>query len=133
MIGPNYWSTGILVTYIEGGTGGPVAAPEPRLWAAKAEFFDNGFCEIRSTEGEIHTRYSCPTIEEAIDLVKADVERLGIEWRPGTIYMRGDGEDEEFPPPADWRRIVNQQAERLGWEPSYRLETPVADAGERTR
>lgn len=122
MIGSRYWSTGISLTYLAGHTGGLAAAPEPREWAAKVEFFDDGFCEIRSTQGELVTRYQTPTLGEAVDLIKADVERLGIEWKAPTLYMRGDGADEEFPPPKNWRQLLAAECERIGWRSSYATE-----------
>lgn len=123
-----YWSTGITVKHHNG------------KWAASVDFLDNGFANDDpdkghiSTEGKLHTRYFIADGEQvdgltaAIDTVRADAERLGIIWRSDddvpTIYMKGDGEDPEWPAPDGWHELVNAQAERIGWTPSYRyLET----------
>jgi hypothetical protein len=119
-----YWSTGITVTYNEG------------RWSASVKFFDNGFTDDNpdtgqiSTEGTLHTGYFIADGEQvdgltaAIDTVKRDAERLGIIWRQDgtmpTVYMKGDGEDPEWPAPDGWRELVDAHAERLGWMPCYR-------------
>ena len=121
MIGTNYWATGITVRHHEG------------KWSATVEYLDAGFADDNadaqrvSTEGNLHTRYflrdgeHASALTVAIDVVKADAERLGIVWgTPGPfVYMKGDGEDETFPPPDGWRELVDAQARRLGWEPFY--------------
>ena len=94
MIGEQYWSTGIKVTYDRG------------KWGAECSFFDAGFCQDQSTEGTFKTRYFLPTLAAAIDLVKQDAERLGIVFRqsiPGcpTLYVEGDGEDAPVSLPKD--------------------------------
>jgi hypothetical protein len=119
VIGNGYWSTGITVTHVAGGTGGPASDPQPREWGAKAEFFDDGFCQTASTEGELRTRYTVGTLSEAVDLVRVDAERLGVVWKEPTIYMKGDGEDEEFPPPHGWKQLLADECQRLGWRDTY--------------
>lgn len=119
-----YWSTGITVKHHNG------------RWAASVDFLDAGFCnddpDARqvSTQGTLHTRYfvrdgeTVDGLTVAIDTMKRDAERLGIIWRSNddvpTIYMKGDGEDPEWPAPIRWRELVNAQAERIGWTPCYR-------------
>ena len=125
MIGSGYWSVGIEVVwrYAGGGDWG---------WAAKADFLDGGFCNDSaddgavSTEGTIRTRYAvregstADALTVVIDVLKADAERLGITWNDGaTVYYASDGEDEEYPPPDDWRELLGQQADRLGWKRLY--------------
>ena len=139
MIGNGYWSTGITVTWQYSGSG-------DYGWAASLEYLDDGFCNDDadvgrvSTEGTLHTRYAVRQGETAdaltvvIDTIKADAERLGIRWgavTPGaTVYYKGDGEDEDFPPPDGWREMVNAQAERLGWQSGYRMDAMVYVASE---
>lgn len=120
MVGDKYWSTGITVWHT--GVGAD-------FWAAKAEFFDGGFCDGMASEGEIRARYVGP-LAAVVDLVKADAERLGIQWGAlgdgGTIYYRGDGEHADIPgAPADWRERVNAEARRIGWHETYALRTPA--------
>jgi hypothetical protein len=120
MIGDGYWAIGIEVTYHEGRTASENGRRYEVPWSAKAQFFDNGFCETGSTEGVLHTRYTVPTLSDAIDLVKADVESLGITWvSTCTIYMTEDGEDEEHPPPEGWRELLAAECERIGWRSAY--------------
>jgi hypothetical protein len=137
MIGEGYWATGITVRYGYSGM-------DLYGWAAKVDFYDNGFCDddtdagAVSTQGTLKTRYlvregtgaDADSLAVAIDAVKRDAERLGISFPeravPPTVYYEGDVEDEECPPPPGWRGMVNEQAQRLGWRPMYRDE--AADA-----
>ena len=108
MIGNSYWSTGIIIEY----------DPYRDLWHATAEFYDDGFCQDESTEGEIHSRY-WTELETAIDNVKADTEKLGIEWQPtGQILSRQDGEGM----PANWKKILKAQADRINFNFPYQME-----------
>jgi len=120
MIGSSYGSTGITVvhTYAGGGEDG---------WAATLDYLDGGFCNdepgkgIVSTEGTLRTRYcvrdgSCADpLGTAIDVLRADAERMGILWREPCLYYRGDGESPDWPPPDGWRDMLAAQAERIGW------------------
>ena len=111
MTGNKYWSTGIILKYLE-----------PNRWAAKVQFFDNGTAsEDKSTKGTLTTSYFVG-LETAIDTIKADAERLGIEFKttPGRTGMpmllaHGDGESEDWPMPENWKEILAEQAERIGW------------------
>lgn len=127
MYGPTHWATGITISANERGDGAP-------RWGAKVEFYDGGFVDtedadagVISTEGEIRTKYfvgSTETIDgltAAIDTIKSDAERLGIEFRghfPGSVprlYVNGDGEWPHVWLPANWRGRLAAQARRLGW------------------
>lgn len=127
MIGDGYWATGITVRYLNGSG-----------WTAYVPFFDDGFigdddasAGIVSTQGRVETRYSFPGesgLGAAVDAVKRDAERLGVKFcnragTPPTVYYEGDGETDQWPPPADWRSIVSWQARRLGWRPAYASES----------
>lgn len=123
MIGNGYWSNGITVRYSDG------------RWSASVDYYDNGHCDDQaddarvSTEGTIHTRYflrdgkTADALTVAVDVVKADAERLGITWAtPGIgpfVYMLGDGDNGGRDVPDNWRELVDAQARRLGWEPMY--------------
>jgi hypothetical protein len=113
MIGPRYWSTGIMVR-----------SWDWDQWSVSLEFKDDGFCNHASTEGELKLRYVVFDLTAGIDQLKADAERMGIVWADilscPTIYMYGDGEDPDSFYPLNWREIVNEQAARLGWQPGYR-------------
>lgn len=110
-----YWSTGITICREYSG------------WKIYLKFFDGGFCEKDSTEGELRVRYLVKDEElsRAIDVLKADAERFGIDLKygtvHGTIYYEGDGEAESAcPPPKDWREIATREAERIGFRAIYK-------------
>lgn len=120
MIGERYWSIGIVLTY------------DRKNWGGEVEFYDNGFVDDDadagriSTEGILRSRYYIADGDHAsaltvvIDVLKADAERLGIQWRDSPhLHVKGDGEWEDFPPPEDWRLLLLQQSERIGWPPLY--------------
>lgn len=128
MIGNGHWATGITVawTYAGGGDYG---------WAAEVDYLDAGFCDDIpgtshiSTEGTLRTRYAVrntkdgeSSLASVIDVIKADAERLGLEWHEPRLYYRGDGEATDYPPPDDWRETLAAQSERLGWQHPYRTE-----------
>ena len=109
MIG-KYWSTGIVLRY--GYTGGG--------WVAYCEFQDSGHCQDESTQGHLTTRHYVP-LETAIDLLHKDATRLGIAFittglsSAPMLYYEDDGDSKEYPPPDNWRAILQEQAERIGW------------------
>jgi hypothetical protein len=112
MIGPRYWTTGVTIWRSESGR-----------WGVSLHFLDDGFADDRSTEGELKLRYLVEEDElsASIDLLLEDARRLGIEIGRAeaggaSVYYRGDGEDKRFPPPADWREILQGQCWRLGWK-----------------
>lgn len=133
MIGPRYWSTGITVRYMTGSDGS-------QRWGALLQFFDNGFCDDGpagiSTEGSLGSRYfvrdggGFAALPAVLDTLIADAGRLGIVF--GThgkpmLYVKGDGESdtEEYHP--QWRQLLREQAERLGWD-TYTDPADVVDA-----
>jgi hypothetical protein len=112
MIGNGYWATGITVHHGYAGSRG-------YGWGATLDFLDDGFMAEDSTQGTLCTRYYVTSLARAIDLIKADAERLGITFRQGDelpmLYYKGDGEDPDYPPPVGWRAMLADQAERIGW------------------
>lgn len=124
MIGNGYWAVGITVWH----------SPE-RGWRARVEYKDDGFVNDRpwagqiSTEGVLETRYwvddssAGDGLTVAVDLIKADAERLGITWKhmpevsSPTVYY--DENNEDYLPPDGWHGLMNAQAVRLGWPPYY--------------
>ncbi|MGI5247532.1 hypothetical protein [Dactylosporangium sp. CA-139066] len=117
MIGKSgsYWATGISVTY----------DAYRKTWGAGLDFLDDGFADDDtdsgriSTEGRLHTRYGVKdgqrtdALTAAIDVLLADAARLGIEFQDHNLYY--DDRSEVFPEPADWKRLHDEQIERLGW------------------
>ena len=117
MVGDGYTSTGIVLTWASWQHG--------RNWSASLTFEDDGALgEWQTTAGELHTRYFCPTAGDAIDLLKADAERLGIKWinpvpvhgGEAKLYYIGDGENPEWPPPPGGFEILLVEAKRIGWD-----------------
>lgn len=117
MIGNGYWSTGITLRYVDG------------CWEASLNFYDHGGgygdspdLGLVSTVGTLATRRRVGderAVSAVVDAMKADAERLGIVWRDPTVYMVGDGEHDSETYPPDWQRLVNEQAARIGWQPTY--------------
>jgi hypothetical protein len=115
MIGERYWATGITVSW------------DGSRWNADVDFYDDGFVDFGATQGHLGTRYGkegWAGLAAVVDVVKADAERLGIEFRhitgePPALWVPGDGEDGGLPD--GWQRQLADQAERLGWRSVYRV------------
>jgi hypothetical protein len=122
-----YWSTGITIRY---------RAPSndrPAMWGAALDYYDDGFAgdddpaaQRISTEGTLRTRYLVEDAEDTftlavvLDVLIADAAALGIALRgpsgdPPCLYVKGDGEHDDVELPDDWREILREQAERIGW------------------
>lgn len=121
-----YWSTGIVLTWQ------PERPGHAEAWSAHLDYLDEGFLDDEpaagriSTEGTLRTRYPVEDVDGVnvlavvLDVLIADAERLGIVWRNSVdgwpmLYYRGDGEDDDYPPPAGYRELLREQAERVGW------------------
>lgn len=120
MIGNGYWATGISLRWSNRHGG---------MWGATVNYYDDGFCSDDpdnsqiSTEGELRTRYlvrdgsNADALTVVIDTIVADAARLGINWREtcgsAQLYYEGDGEDADWPPPPDWKEMLDEQARRL--------------------
>lgn len=132
-----YWAVGITVTwnahaYGYGGQWKPG-------WRAEFSFYDDGFGGKDvdadhghvSTGGTLSTRYFIPDgettsgLSAAVDAILNDAKRLGIEFTHQALYYKGDGEDENFPPPPDWRRALAVEADRIGFHNGN--PTPIKD------
>lgn len=61
-------------------------------WASKALFSNMKFCDEECVEGEIKSRYYCPTIKESIQVLLDSLENMNIEVSPScdVIYLDGD-------------------------------------------
>lgn len=117
MIGSRYWYTGITVRHLAG-----------EGWAARLDFLDDGFAESGSTQGTLTTRYFEATLSAAVDLLRGDADRLGLQAGTGeigpTIYYEGDGESADAPPPPNWRQLLAAECARIGWEAPTFYEVP---------
>lgn len=125
-----YWSVGITVTW------SPRAHRSNNVtrsgWQASLDFLDDGFCDdntdagLVSTQGHLQTRYFVADGENesglgvALDVLLTDALRLGITFQDPMINYRGDGEDEDYPPPVGWKQDIAEQAHRLGWRTPYK-------------
>lgn len=128
----SYWTTGIVLRWHErSGSSNGVAHSG---WAATLDFYDSGFCDDDadtgrvSTEGTLrtlHTRYAVSDGETvsgltaAVDALITDARHLGITFNDPQLHYKGDGEDEECPPPPGWRGILAPEAARIGWRTPY--------------
>jgi hypothetical protein len=117
MMSDRLWTTGIEVQYGYRGN-------DTNGWWATIKFRSSStFGEVM--EGEIRTRHARMNIADAIDAVIEYANAMGVEFIkvgeaciPSITYI-GDGEWRDYPPPDNWRKIVDDQARRLGWEPLY--------------
>jgi hypothetical protein len=110
-----YWTTAINVSY----------DAYRETWAASIDFLDDGFANDDtdtgriSTEGSLRTRYhvsagrQTPALTAAIDVIVADMERLGIEFQARNLFY--DDRSGTFPEPNNWKRLHDGQVTRLGW------------------
>lgn len=148
MIPPNgtYWSTGITVYWrqVASKTGDESWRSG---WGAVLDFYDGGFCSDNPDQGEVstegrlsvgaavpdnavtrqlRTRYAVADggsvlgLRAAIDVLVADAQRMGIEFRRPNLYYKGDGTWDDFPAPDGWRELLTAEADRLGWNSPYR-------------
>ena len=104
MIGNHYWTTGIEVRH------------DGRLWMVNLKFYDSGFCQNDATEGELHVRYRIEDVAQAVRVLKADADRLGIAFKI-TDEIRANlyaCETEDCPLPANWRDILQPVADEVG-------------------
>ena len=122
MIGEQYWATGIILRpttrYF------PIYGNKVQ-WAATVKFFDDGFCQDESTEGELKTRYFGDDLAKAIDTVRQDASKLNIRFErvglPAFLSIEGDGESKDWSPPPGWRELLRAQAARIGFD-TYQSE-----------
>jgi hypothetical protein len=124
-----YWTTGIVARWRA--HSGSIHGVPHGGWAAKLDFFDDGFTDDDpdagqvSTEGTLRTRYAVRDgdkvggLRAAVDALVADAQRLGIRLGGPTIgpclYYEGDGEDPANPPPPGWQELLAAEAARIGW------------------
>lgn len=134
MIGNSYWSVGITVRAREARNGAGLA------WGGELKFYDAGWVGDDdaatgkvSTEGTLHTRYHVDpapgddgrtALTAVINALIADAAKLGITFRVSdpvgpSVNYEGDGEWEDYPPPAGWREMLAEQNKRLGWDQTY--------------
>lgn len=125
-----YWSTGITLAWIS-----RVQSPSGKpgsWWGASLDYCDDGFAGddsadigAISTEGTFRTSYYVTDGQErtalaaVIDTLIADAGRLGVKFVGAItdlpmLYIKGDGEDPECPPPPGWRELLKAEADRIG-------------------
>lgn len=109
MIG-QYWTTGIALNW-DGRS----------KWSAALKFYDDGFVQDASTEGDLRLRYSVVDIVTGVKTLLQDAERLRITFKTRYIYVPSDGSDPELVPP-NWREVVAQVAAATGMVSRYEYE-----------
>lgn len=90
-------------------------------WGTLVEFQGTNFAQEDRIEGEIRTSYHRQDLAAAIDQVIAQAKQTGVVFGPAGphIYVQGDGEGPGVNLPENWREIVQQQCDRLGWQNCY--------------
>lgn len=123
MIGPNYWTTGVKITFVNA-TG---------QHKAELDFLDDGWADQTSTEGTLRARYyRDSSIADSVRLLLVDATKLGITYRnhltksPLCLYVPGDGEGDISHWPANWRELIQAAADELGWENIYKARENAA-------
>lgn len=117
MIGPNYWTTGVRITFVDA-TG---------RHKAELDFRDIGWADQASTEGTLRARYyRNSSIADSARMLLADAEKLGITYRNALtksllcLYVSNDGECDTSNWPPNWRELIQAASDELGWECLYK-------------
>lgn len=106
-------STGILLQY------------DPcHGWNAMIEFSTWQHADPACIEGSIGMRYYVQGLPEAIDMALAAAARVGVVFHASPelqprLYVPSDGEGPGIVLPSNWRQLLNEQCERIGWPHSY--------------
>ena len=118
------WSTGITVKYGYAGSSG-------YGWWAYCTWTMGGHCEPGCMEGRLGTRYGEETLSKAVDCVlelakRMEVTFVDVRGKDGLItypegqpelYYEGDGGLEDGDPvPDNWKHILKEEAERIGFQ-----------------
>jgi len=89
-------------------------------WWAMVNFQDHSHCQDRGISGMIKNKYPI-NLTLAIDTIIEDCDKLGINFLKtqftGLYLMYYNKED--YPPPDDWKQLLDEQAERIGFKVSY--------------
>lgn len=107
------WSTGITIHY-------GYAGSDRHGWGAKCTFDQGTPCKLGYINGTIKTRYYEKTLAQAIQCVRDMANRLGVIFVSSIfdapmIDYEGDGESTNYPPPENWRAMLQEEAKRIGW------------------
>lgn len=110
--GEHLWSTGVTVSYWNGG---PLTGAG---WKASMEVHDDRFADGQSVRTHLATSYYAGSLPEAIDRVLAVAKRLGVRavavLDGFSLYYEDDGENPKDPPPPDWRKALRKEVLRRG-------------------
>ena len=82
-------------------------------WWAECHWQDKKFCESKTVEGKIYTRYAEETLTIAIDAILEVINTFGLKlWDKFSLYYKDDGENKEYPPPKSWKQILQEEARK---------------------
>lgn len=112
------WTTGIMLKWGYGG--GSVGYG----WWAQIDILDDGFCDDGSVRGQMTTSYASSDIDfqlkTIIELARhMNVEFRELDGRKPSLYIKGDGEDENHPPPDGWKKTLKDAAEKIEFQSVY--------------
>lgn len=99
-------------------------------WVASIDFSTWEHAAATCIEGSIGVRYFSRDLTKTVDLAMEAAKTIGVVFRDETgiepcIYVEGDGEDPTVLLPPNWRQLVREQCDRLGWKTVYQDQTPV--------
>lgn len=111
------YSTHVTVWF---GCGGTRLGRDWDGWWAKLQWTDGNYSDGNGpVEGEIHTSYAQPTLQQAINRIVGYADRLGVclyrdadNW---CLCYSQDGDDRDYPPPEGWLDMLAAEAARRGW------------------
>lgn len=81
-------------------------------------------------EGGIGVCYFNRDLTKTVDLAMEAAKTIGVVFHDMTgiepcIYVEGGGEEPTVLLPSNWRKLVSEQCNRLGWKTVYQDHPPV--------
>lgn len=99
-------------------------------WVATVDFSTWEHATDTCIEGSIGVCYFNRDLQKTVDLALEAAKTIGVVFHDKTgiepcIYVEGDGEDPAVVLPPNWRQMICEQCDRLGWKTVYQVQAPV--------